>query len=62
MQTWTQQAQSKISRIYVTIKIRLTQDPFARIEESNRLDILLDELERLVYVPKGKKWIIWFFF
>ena len=58
VQTWTQQAQSKISRIYVTIKIRLTQDPFARIEESNRLDILLDELERLVYVPKGKKLII----
>ena len=31
--------QSNMSRVKITIKTGLTQDPFARIEESNRLDI-----------------------
>ena len=48
------QVQSIISCVEESIKIGLIQDPFIRIEESNSLDVLLDELERLhnVNAPK----------
>ena len=50
------QVQSIISCVEESIKIGLIQDPFIKIEESNSLDVLLDELERLhnVNAPKQK--------